>query len=267
MEKQNFFWASNLKHLRKRKKLSQEELAEKLGISRVKLNSHENGTSKNPPVEDLIKFSEFFHISIDSLLKVNLSRLNELKLRELEAGNDVYLTGGNIRVVAITVNKENRENVEYVPVKAKAGYVSGYHDPEFIATLPKYYLPNLPKQGTYRIFPISGDSMLPIADGSEILTRYVEDWKGIKKNTPCVLILKGEQDFVFKLVTVGTDSFLLTSLNNLFQPYTVHAAEVLEIWQFESYTSNKFPAPESDLQQLSKIILGLQKDLKGLNKP
>lgn len=105
---------------------------------------------------------QFFGISIDSLIRVDLRTLGELKLRELEAGNDVYMRGGNLRVLAISVDKGNQENVEYVPIKAKAGYLSGYNDPEFIASLPRFSLPNLPRQGTYRIFPTVGDSMLPI---------------------------------------------------------------------------------------------------------
>ncbi|MGC4057856.1 MAG: helix-turn-helix transcriptional regulator, partial [Chitinophagaceae bacterium] len=113
MSHQKIFWAENVKFLRQRKKMSQEAMAETLGISRSKLNAHENGHTVNPPVEDLIRISEFFKISIDSLL-MQMAKLGELKLRELEAGNDVYTAGKNIRVLAITVNKDNKENIEYV---------------------------------------------------------------------------------------------------------------------------------------------------------
>ena len=49
---------------------------------------------------------------MDNLLKVDLSRLGELPLRELETGNDVYMRGGNLRVLAISTDADNRENVE-----------------------------------------------------------------------------------------------------------------------------------------------------------
>lgn len=106
MINQNNFWASNLKFLRTRKKLNQNDLANKLGIKRSKLNVHENGQTKNPPVEDLIKFSNFFRMSIDTLLKVDISSLSELKIRELEAGNDLYVSGKNIRILATTINPQ-----------------------------------------------------------------------------------------------------------------------------------------------------------------
>jgi transcriptional regulator with XRE-family HTH domain len=160
------FFSTNIKLLRERKKMSQETLANLLDFKRSKLAAIESGATKLPPAEDLINISEYFRISIDSLLKVDLSKLGGLKLRELEAGNDVYITGTNMRVLSITVDKENNENAEYIPIKAKAGYASGgYNDPDFIAGLPKFTLPGLPKNGTYRLFPISGDSMLPIPDG------------------------------------------------------------------------------------------------------
>ena len=54
MEKQPLFWSTNLRHLRSRKKWSQDELAEKLEITRSKLNAHENGKTINPTAEDLI---------------------------------------------------------------------------------------------------------------------------------------------------------------------------------------------------------------------
>jgi len=261
METVTFFFHSNIRFLRERRRLSQETLSETLVLSRNKLQALESGKTRNPAADDMIKFSEYFKVSVDSLFKVDLSKLSELKLRELEAGNDVYMTGSKIRVLAITVNQENQENVEYVPVKAKAGYRSGYSDPEFLAALPRFSMPNLPS-GTHRMFPITGDSMLPIADGSDVITCYVADWKEIKANTPCIVILKGEQDFVFKLVTLTGKELQLKSLNPAYGPYTVPVAEVLEIWQFYCFQSKEFPDALPDLRVLAKAVRDLQQDFK-----
>src|SRR5690625_1037354 len=122
--RQKIFFGSNIKFLRERKKISQESLSVKLGITRAKLAALEGGQTKAPQPEDYINFSEYFKISIDALLKVDLRKLTAFKLRELEAGNDVYMTGSKIRVLAISTDKQNNENAEYVPVKAKAGYRS-----------------------------------------------------------------------------------------------------------------------------------------------
>lgn len=260
---QKIFFGSNVRFLRERMKANQEGLAAKLGFTRAKLAAIELGNTKSIPPEDYICFSELFKISIDSLIKVDLPKLGELKMRELEAGSDVYIRGGNLRVLAISVDKENNENVEYVPVKAKAGYVSGYNDPEFIAGLPRYSLPNLPKGGTFRIFPTVGDSMLPIPEGSEITGQYVTDWESIKPDTACIVILKGAQDFVFKLVSLQADGMLLLrSLNPAYEAFHVAAGDVLEIWKFHAFYSRELPDPETDIQQLIRMIRELKDDIQ-----
>lgn len=256
------FFSENIKFLRERKKINQEDLAAQLEIGRSKLNALENGQTKAPAPEDYVRFSEYFKISIDALLKIKLRGIPELKLRELEAGNDIYLEGRNLRVLAITVDSRNAENVEYVSVKSKAGYLAGFQDPEFIASLPRYSFPNLPQNGSYRIFPITGDSMLPITSGSEIIAKFIQDWSGIKPQTPCIVV-SGEQDLVFKLVTLQHDgTLLLESLNEVFEPYTVPIEEVQEIWSFYSFISYDMPKP-NQLAYISKTVQEIKDRLIG----
>lgn len=264
IKEQKIFFGANLKFLRERKKLSQEALAQMLNISRAKLASLESGHTRTPQPEDYINVSNYFRISIDNLIKIDLRKLGELKVRELEAGNDIYIKGGNLRILAISVDSTNNEQTEYVPVKAKAGYADGgYANPEYIAELPKYKLPHIPTRGTFRIFPISGDSMLPIPDGADITGQFVEDWSSIKPDTPAIVILKGNQDFVFKLISfLEHGQVLLKSLNPLFKPYTVSVEDIVEVWKFYAYTSKIMPEPSTDLQQLMWMIQDLRDELR-----
>ncbi|ODS82024.1 MAG: DNA-binding protein [Cytophagaceae bacterium SCN 52-12] len=266
MENHKIFFAPNLKFLRERVKLTQQELANKLEITRSKLNALESGQTTAPRPEDYLKLSDFFKLSIDTLLKVDLSKLGELKLRDLQAGNDVYITGSNIRILAVTVDANNRENVEYVPVKAKAGYRSGYSDPDYIASLPRFSMPNLPPDGSFRMFPTTGDSMLPLPEGSDIICRYVADWTALRPGALCIVILSGEQDFVFKKVTVRMPErkLLLESLNPVYDPYEVPLAEVLEIWKYHSYQSSEIPSPSSDVQHISTAVNEILRQIKVL---
>jgi transcriptional regulator with XRE-family HTH domain len=253
------FFGSNIRFLRERQKFSQEEISEVLDLSRNKLQALESGKTKNPTSLDLIKFSEYFKVSVDTLLKIDIGKLSELLIRELQAGNDVYVTGSKLRILSITVDKDNNQNMDYIPVKAKAGYRSGFADPKYLADLPKFSQPNLPKGHTYRMFPTTGDSMLPIPEGAEIICQFVQDWKSLKPETPCILVLKGEQDFVFKQVTIETDHILLQSLNPLYEPYTVESGEVLEIWKYYSFQSRELPPKESNMDQIMKVLLDVQK--------
>lgn len=57
-----------LQQLRARDRLSQEELADRLGISRQSVTKWENGQAM-PDLQNLIRLSEIFRVSIDRLVK------------------------------------------------------------------------------------------------------------------------------------------------------------------------------------------------------
>ncbi|RAJ06566.1 helix-turn-helix protein [Chitinophaga skermanii] len=246
MDQHAVYWSSNIKFLRKRKNLTQLQLASLLGFTRTKISAHEGGKTKNPRLEDIVAVSKSFNISIDHLLLTDLSALPAEEVFKIETATTIDISGQKIRVLPITVNDANEENMEFVPAKAKAGYRTGFSDPEFITNLPKFSLPGLPKDKTIRMFPVSGDSMLPIPDGSHVIGQYVDDWLHLKNNTACILVLKGgEEDIIFKLVEnrVKKDGTLvLSSLNELYEPYAVNVHEVLEIWKFIGYVSREMPA-------------------------
>ena len=267
METQKLFWAENLRFLRNRKKKSQDDMAQLLGITRAKLNAHENGVSRNPPLDDLLRIADYFRIAIDTLLKVDLSRIGELRLRELEAGNDIYISGGKIRVLSITVNRDNRENIEFVPKKAKAGYLAHYNDPDFIAQLPKFSLPHLPQNRTYRMFPTEGDSMFPIPENCLVIAEYVADWTALK-NTPCIVVMKSEQTFLFKMATLqpASQSFLLHSLNPEYKDREVWAGDVMEVWRYHSHITDVIPTEDGIMQHLLNYVREIRFDVKGLVK-
>lgn len=227
------FFGSNLKVLRERKNRSQQELADFIGMKRSILNNYEHSIS-NPSIDNLLKISEYFNININTLLTVDFRKLSASQLSELEKGLDVYVKGSRLRVLATTVNEENENNVEMVSIKAKAGYTAGYGDPEYISKLPSYHFPLLSKNKKYRMFQISGDSMLPIPDRSWITCEYIEDWNGIQNGQGYVLITK-EEGVVFKRVynRIKADgTLLLVSNNPIYSPYEIAIADVLEVWKF-----------------------------------
>lgn len=270
MKSTTTYWAANLKFLRKLKGISQDELAIELGISRAKLNAHENGNTVNPVAEDLVRFSAYFGFSIDVLFKQDLASLSERSLKELEAGNDAYVTGTKLRILSTTVDRNNKENIEFVPIKARAGYLAGYSDPEFISSLPRFSMPHLPADRTYRMFPTTGKSMLPIPEGSLVIADYVQDWHNLKNDTLCILILKGAgAEFVFKQVINNlklSRSLTLKSLNEAeFKPYEVPVSDVLEIWKFVSFVSNEVPAGNISMTAIASALQDIRVDIKRLS--
>lgn len=264
MSGQNFFLARNLKFLRERKQLTQDQLSVKLEISRANLQAYESGATKNPPFDVQVRVSDFFKISIDSLVRIDMSKLGELKLRDLEAGNDVYTAGKKLRVLATTVTPDNKEQIELVTHKAKAGYAAGYGDPDYISSLPVFHMPQLPKDKKFRMFPISGDSMLPVPEGSYVIVEYVQDWNLVKDGTPCVVITKNE-GIVFKIVNnrIKEDrSLALISLNPLYKPYDLPIREVIEIWRYHSYWTDGKLYPHFNKDQVLLAIDELRKKIE-----
>ena len=59
-----------LKNLRKAEKLTQEELAKKLNISRVNYTRYETDAVR-PDYETLIKIADFYDVSLDELFERN----------------------------------------------------------------------------------------------------------------------------------------------------------------------------------------------------
>ncbi|WP_044212626.1 XRE family transcriptional regulator [Saccharicrinis fermentans] len=232
------YFPENIKFLRKRRRLSQADLAAQLGLTRTTLAGYEKNIQ--PPFRVLIKFAEFFNLSIDALVRYDIQALSEFQLSQIEDGFDIDVTGKKLRLLTISVNSEGKENIEMVPVKAQAGYTSSYGDLDFIGSLDKFSLPFLPKDKTYRTFQIQGDSMLPVPEGSWVTCSYVQDWTNIREGTPCIIVTQDE-GVVFKLVYKQLDqnrTFLLVSTNRDYKPYEFPVKKVVEVWKFETY--NRF---------------------------
>ena len=66
-------FAENLKSIRKEQKLSQEELAEMLGVSRQAISKWEQGEGY-PEVEKLLLLSNKLNISLDNLMSTEISQ-------------------------------------------------------------------------------------------------------------------------------------------------------------------------------------------------
>jgi len=258
---------SNIKLLRKRKKLTQDEVAAELQMKRSTLSGYENRVAQ-PGLDVLLLFSDYYKIAIDTLLKVDLSKLSEIQFRQLEHGEDVFLRGGNLRVLASTVNEHNQENIELVPVKAQAGYTNGFSDPDYISELQVFQLPFLSGEKKYRTFQLQGDSMLPIPEKAWITGEYVVDWKELKTGEACV-VLTMDEGIVFKIIENRIEEegkVILYSLNPLYEPYEIHVNGIREIWKFIHFISHEIPEPVIPENQLVRTVAGLKQDMDRLKR-
>jgi len=265
-KKENFF-SSNIKFLRRRRGRTQDEEAFALGMKRSTLSGYENRVAE-PGMDVLLAFSDHYRIAVDTLLKVDLSSLSESQLSQLERGADVYIRGSNLRVLATTVDPENEENIELVPERAKAGYRTGYADPEFIGQLPAFQLPFLSPGRKYRTFQITGDSMLPIPDGAWVTGEYVQDWSAIVSGQ-AYIVFTLDDGIVFKVaenLLEQEHKLRLYSLNPVYEPYDVDVRDIREVWKFVHYISSELPDPVIPEKQVMSMIARLKQDVDRLKR-
>ncbi len=227
------FFSQNLQYLRKQLegKVSQEKLAEEVDLKKSTLGSYESGRAE-PKYADLVKLANYFGVSVDDLLTKDLATYKPQRKQESQ-----------LRILATTINNENEDNIEYVPVKAVAGYAHGYGDLDYISRLPIFNVPFLPKDRKYRVFPIQGDSMLPLKEGSLVFAEYIDNWRAVKNGTICVVVTKDEGVVLKKVFNyLGEKSVLiLKSTNERYAPYPVFEDDIHELWRFVGYFSGEFP--------------------------
>ena len=250
--------AKNIRHLRQLKKLSQEGLAEELKVTRSRIGSYEESRSA-PTIELLLKLSDYFKIPVDILLRKDLTKAKDFSFIELN----------NQRVLfPIAVDDSNENLIEVVPVKASAGYLAGYDDPEYIEQLQKIKLPFLPT-GKHRAFPIKGDSMLPMKDGAFVIGRFVEDRRDIQSGRTYVLLTLND-GMVYKRVVNNIEdngTLRLISDNKSYDPYDVPIDEVLELWEFTcSINTQEYNEDELKLSSIMTMFSNLGVELKALER-
>jgi transcriptional regulator with XRE-family HTH domain len=215
----------NLRYLRKKRKLSQGNLAQDLGIPRTTLGDYERGKTE-PNIEMLIKIADYYKVDLNKLIRSNLSHEDLVTIQNKD-----------FKVLAITVDKENKENVELVRTKAEAGYLESFADPEYISDLPKLSFPGIPS-GTFRAFEIQGDSMLPLESGTVIICQYVEKLKEIKSDKTYIIVSKNE-GLVYKRVRLDNKAkkLVLISDNDAYLPYEISFSDIDEVWAHFAHLS------------------------------
>lgn len=244
------YFAENLKFIREKCGWSQAEAAGKLGIPRTTLGDYERGHTE-PSLEALIAMARNYGVSIESLL---CRRLRTIAWEEERPGWP--------RVVAVTVDAQNRPNIELVRTRAAAGYIDSFADPEFISELPHFQLPAL--QGRLRAFEIEGDSMLPLESGSIVVCRYVEKITDVKDGH-CYVAVSMRDGVVYKRLQQDPkrNGFVCRSDNANYPTFALPWNEVRELWEYQAHIAFRDPATihqnllEEKIEEIRKNVADL----------
>ena len=240
----------NLKYLRKLRGWTQEEFANKLRIKRSLLGAYEEERA-DPRIDVLEIIADMFKLSLDDLLRKDLtenkaSYISKRRAQKMAAG---------------------RGDIPFVPVKAAAGYLAGFADPEFVDELNTFTLPML-AGGDYRAFEIVGDSMMPTPSGSVIVGEKVENLEEVKTSNTYIVVSKTE-GIVYKRIMKNNrqkNKFTFVSDNPAYQPYNVNAEDIMEVWQAQMIISKANTQQRWDVGQLASMVNNLQQQVTVLKK-
>jgi len=278
------FFASNLSFLRKKKGLTQAEVATALGLKRNTFSNYET-THSEPDLGTLEKIASFFDISLDELLSVELSKETLVEYRDEDENkgiNTVEDSGKQLLPPAdddlgvsvvgstlfpyrrfqapkiITIDSQGEENIIYVPVKARAGYMLGYGDPQFIQSLSAYRLPGY-NNGTYRIFEVEGHSMFPtLQDADRVIARWA-DISEVRDDRVYVVVTRTQGVLIKRLINRHHEGKIIVKSDNNhsnaaeFPTIVLEVDEVAEIWYVVERWTRQLPGPGEIYKRLVNI--------------
>ncbi|WP_035678643.1 XRE family transcriptional regulator [Flavobacterium limnosediminis] len=244
-------FADNLRYLRGRKKLSQQKVADDLRISRGQYQKYEDGNSE-APYQILIRISQYYNVTTDLLLTADLTKVSL---------DGMIKIGQNRMLLPVMVDAENNDAIEIVPQAAKAGYTSGYADPEYIGNLPIISLPFL-GAGKHRAFPVEGDSMPPHEDGSFIVGKYVEGFGEIRDGKTYIVVTKDDGIVYKRLNKNGKNALVLHSDNSFYEPYQVKASDIIEIWEYVCNIGRNDQKMEHTTDTVTSLLIEMRKELR-----
>ena len=252
----------NLKYIRKQREWTQEEMANQLQIKRSLVGAYEEERAE-PRLEVQEAICALLNISLEEFLFQDLSQKGN-------AGEDSG-TGMSYldrrRSMKMDKSSSSAPIVPFVPVKAAAGYLAGYADPEFLDELNTFTLPML-APGDYRAFEIIGDSMLPTPSGSVIVGEKVDSIKDVK-NSNTYIVVSNADGVVYKRVITNeavTERLTLLSDNPLYEPYQVNTQDIVEIWKAVYIIQKAGAQPMWNVDQLAGVVNNLQDQITNMKR-
>ena len=247
--------------------LNNFSFSKRIGVTGTTIDSIVNGRAQSdgsrkktkPGYDVLSAIINTFNINPDYLFGKST-----VMLKSDVSGTQTY--SGIPQVVA--VNQDDDENVIYVPIKARAGYLDGYGDPEYIETLPAFNMPQL-NNGTYRCFEVQGNSMVrTFFDGDLVFGKYVEDLRDIKDGRVYVIVSKNDGIVLKRVINrIEERNKLILKSDNKdgnYPTYTIDDEDIVEVWYVSMFASKQMPEPidiydrlhelESKIVELDSII-------------
>lgn len=172
----------------------------------------------------------------------------------------------------ITVDSRGNENILYVPIRAAAGYLDGYADPEFIEKLPTCSIPGLDK-ATYRMFEVDGDSMYPTLENKQrVIGSWVEKLDYIREDRVHVVVTKTRGIVIKRLLNrIDKYGYIVAKSDalddrNLYPNLEIYPDDILELWYGVMHMGTTFRHPTDMYKRVNNLEADLTEVLRVLKE-
>jgi len=200
--------SQNVRHLRKSKNMTQNAVADYLGVGKAAVSGYESGKGY-PSFEKLVMLAELFGVSLDDLVYGELSA-----------------DAGHVAEESQPYGSGQRNYL--VPVPARAGYSAGWDQQQYDQAT-QILVPGI--EGEARTFEVEGDSMAPaLMSGDYAVCRPVRQAADIA-NGAIHVIVTNSTGIHCKYVTVLADQILAIPANKQYKPYRIDKEDVKEVWR------------------------------------
>lgn len=217
----------NIASLRKSLRLRQKDFGEKIGIKQAYLSEIESG--KKPLTEELY----------NNIIEVfGMNKVSE----HFISTNDSDIIANKNTNEAVPLNQNFIINVPLVNQYAQAGYICGFQDAAYIATLPTIpFIIDHEAKGNYVAFEVRGDSMNDGTEesylgGDRLLCREIAPylWAESKlhiRKWDFVIVHEGGI-LVKRIIDHNVENHTITihSLNDMYPDRVIDLAEVKQIF-------------------------------------
>ena len=217
----------NIASLRKSLRLRQKDFGEKIGIKQAYLSEIESG--KKPLTEELY----------NNIIEVfGMDKVSE----HFISTNDSDIIANKNTNEAVPLNQNFIINVPLVNQYAQAGYICGFQDAAYIATLPTIpFIIDHEAKGNYVAFEVRGDSMNDgteesYLEGDRLLCREIAPYLWAESKLHILkwdFVIVHEGGILVKRIidhNVENHTITIHSLNDMYPDRVIDLAEVKQIF-------------------------------------
>lgn len=262
-----------LREWRISKGLSQKDVAEKTGYQQVAISAAESRGRVGDKMA--IKLEVAFGVSkvwIKEGIGTMTGALNLTANGHSNNTRNKAIDEVNKALLFRSLNKDGSPNMSFVDTKAKAGYVQGLKDPDYIQELPPIMIPGF-DQGVYRVFEVSGTSMHDTLFPDDLaICKRIDSHKEIRDDRVHVIVTKNDGVLIKRVLNrVGRDGkLILISDNNgdgNYPPMSIKMTEVVELWYVQGRVTRHLPHPSKTVDRIRSLegdILAQQMEMQEL---